>query len=242
MLTQARAFLLLALLASPLNALAQPRAAGAGEQHFRTGLEAYGRREYRAAAAEFRAAYELTRESMLLFNLGLALAADGQREAARDALRRYLRATPDAPNRAIAEARLRELDPAPVAATPTPAAAAPEPEPGPVVARTPPAVGRPSRLPLAGLVGGGAGVAAAGVGLGLYLDVGARFDRCVAAQCPEAERARGEDLAAVTLLWGGGVLAAAGLVTFLAAPRGTHATARAMVVPQPRGLAVVGTF
>ncbi|MDB4931392.1 MAG: hypothetical protein JWM10_3876, partial [Myxococcaceae bacterium] len=107
----------------------------------------------------------------------------------------------------------------------------------------PPAVvERRSVLPLVGLVGGGVGVVAAGVGLGLYLDVDAAYARCAANRCAEGERARGQDLAAVTLLWGGGAVALAGLVTFLVAPRTTRTTTRAMLLPQPGGVALAGTF
>ena len=245
-----RRILTAALFLSPAAALAQPHVPGRGEHHFQDGIEAYGRRQFRIAAIEFRAAYELTNESMLLFNLGSALAADGQRDAAREALLQYLRALPDAPNRALVEARLRELGPAPSpAGTPPPPVApppvAPSPQAVPVArapAPLPPSRPSSSPLPLVAALGGGLGVLSAAVGVGLYLDVDARFQTCVSNRCPEAERARGEDAAAVALLWGGGAVALAGLVTFLVAPRAGRSSPRAMVLPQPGGLVVAGTF
>ena len=240
-----RPLLIAALLLTPATALAQPHGTERGEEHLRAGVEAYGRRQFRAAAIEFRAAYELTGEAMLLFNLGSALAADGQRDAAREAFEQYLRALPQAPNRVAVEARLRELAPPPTFPPPPAVVVVPAATP-PVVAavpRTPPVVEvRRSTLPLVGAVVGGAGLVAAGVGLGLYLDVDARLQSCAANHCSAAEQSRGEDAAAVALLWGGGAVALAGLVTFLVAPRTTRAAPRAIILPQPGGLLVAGTF
>lgn len=229
---------MLVLLLAPAAASAQPRPTDRGERHYEAGAAAYAQRQFRLAATEFRRAYELTREPALLFNLGSALAADGQRDAARAALQDYLRASPDAPNRAAVEARLRELAPpveAPVAPSPTRAAVHLVAPPAARATRSP--------WPLVGAVAGGVGVVAAAVGAGLYLDVDAQFDRCAQVACPRDEQPRAQDAAGVALLWGGGALAVAGLVTFLVAPRATGAaTARAYLAPTPRGLAIGGVF
>lgn len=236
-----RPVLFAALLLGSASALAQtPRPqVERAERHYQAGADAYRRRMFREAATEFRAAYDLSGEPSLLFNLGSALAADGQRDAARDALERYLRALPDTPARAAVEARLRELGPA----TPAPAPVVLAPAAPSPVGPPPPVVTGPSRWMVAGLVVGGVGLVAAGVGAGVYADVDARFDRCVVNACPESERARGEDAAAVALLWGGGALVAVGLVTFLVAPRRSATSApRAFVLPRSNGISVGATF
>jgi tetratricopeptide (TPR) repeat protein len=226
------------LLLAPAVAPAQPRGADGAERHYRAGVEAYTRRRFDVAATEFRAAYELTHDPALLFNLGSALASDGQRDAAVEALRDFLRASPDAPNRAAVEARLRELAPPPVAAPstpPTPPIVMTRPAPPPPAPRSP--------WPAAGAVLGGVGLVAAAVGVGLYLDVDAQYDRCAQTRCPREEQPRGQDAASVGLLWGGGALALAGLVTFVLAPRRVAAPAsRAYLLPTPRGLAIGGVF
>ena len=228
---------MLVLLLAPVAASAQPRAADRGERHYQAGAEAYAQRQFRVAATAFRRAYELTHEPALLFNLGSALAADGQRDAARAALQDYLRIAPDAPNRSAVEARLRELAPpvaAPVVSSPRRVA---------VGLAAPPTLASRSPWPLVGAVAGGVGVVAAAVGAGLYLDVDAQFDRCAQVGCPRDDQPRAQDAASVALLWGGGALAVAGLVTFLVAPRAAGAaTARAYLVPTPRGLAIGGVF
>lgn len=227
---------MLVLLLAPVAASAQPRPADRGERHYEAGAEAYAQRRFGVAATEFRRAYELTHEPALLFNLGSALAADGQREAARAALQDYLRSAPDAPNRPAVEARLRELAPpvaAPVVPAPPPARVTLVAPPTPRATRSP--------WPLVGAVAGGVGVVAAAVGVGLYLDVDAQFDRCAQVGCPRDEQPRAQDAASVALLWGGGALAVAGLVTFLAAPRTTGA-ATAYLTPTPQGLAIGGVF
>lgn len=237
-----RLLLALALLSSPAVSSAQPRAAPSnpGERRYREGYDAFARRDYAAAAVAFRLAYELTHDPALLFNLGSALESDGQRDAARESFEAYLRATPDTPNRAVVEARLRSLQPAVVApAPPSPVAAA-------IVRVAPPGAVAPrpgSPWPVAGAVVGGVGVIAAALGLGLYLDVDARFDRCAQVPCPREDQPRGEDVASVALLWGGGALAVAGLVTFLLAPRPARsASARVFISPTLHGLTIGGAF
>jgi len=238
-----RSLLIVLLLLVPAVAPAQPRASSAelGERRYRAGFEAFARRDYAAAAAAFGEAYELTHDPALLFNLGSALASAGQRDAARNALEAFLRSSPDAPNRAAVEARIRALTPAPVVVAP---AAAPRPAPASslVLSRAPPAT-RPSPWPTVGVVLGGVGLVAAAVGLGLYLDVDARFGRCAQVPCPREDQPRGEDVASVALLWGGGAIAVAGLVTLLVAPRrSSSAIARIVVAPTAQGLTVGGAF
>ncbi len=234
----------LALITSPSLAWAQT-APSLGEQHYQAGVAAYSRGEYRAAAIEFRAAFELTGEPLLQFNLGNALAADGQRDAACQAIQSYVTALPNAPNRAAADARVRELCVATTAAPPVVERSPTIPQPavvGPPRAVEPPSVRSP--WPTVGLVVGATGLAASIVGVGLWADVSSRYDACVAAQwCDEASKARAENAAAAVLIYGGGALAVAGLVTWLVAPRTRRAHApTAWLVAQPGSLGVGGVF
>ena len=250
-----RSALLFALTLTPSALLAQP-APSLGEQHYRAGVEAFEHAQYHAAAIEFRAAFELTNEPSLLVNLGNALASDGQRDEACTAFRRYLTLAPTAPNRTAAVAREHELC-APLAQPAQPPATQPAQPPVTQPAQPPPTVTPPtvtpretdapgSRTALAwtGAAVGGLGVVAAGVGLALYLDAGAQYDRCAQqGYCPESERAVTENAVAVGLLWGGGALALGGLATFLFAPRAhAHTPPRAWVLPRPDGLTLGGSF
>ena len=218
-------------------------AAQLGAQHYRTGAEAFARREFRVAAIEFRTAYELTHEPALLFNLGAALALDERRDEAREAFERYLRERPDAPNRAQVEARLHDLR-APASSVRTAAVPGRSQPPARFVAPpTTPTAAAGSPVRAAGVVVGSVGLLALGIGAGLYVDVGSQYDTCAVRRCPAILQPRGEDAASVALLWAGGALTVAGLVTFFAAPRrGASAGAHVMVVPQARGLTVAGVF
>lgn len=105
-----------------------------------------------------------------------------------------------------------------------------------------PPTSRGSSLRWVGLAAAGAGVIAAGVGVGLYLDVDAQYAACVATRCSNDARPRGEDAASVALLWGGAALAVGGLTMFLLAPRGATAEPRAYLTVHPHGLGVGGSF
>lgn len=212
-----------------------------GEEYTTAGVAAYRARRFHDAAIEFRAAYDLTRAPELLFNLGSAWLADGRPAEAREAFVAFLRALPDAPNRAAVEARLRELEPPPAAVPPAPAGT-PPPAPPVVVAPRAPRLQGPSPWRWVGLAAGGVGLALGGVGAGLYVHAGAVYDRCVPG-CARADQARGADTAGVALLWAGGVLAAAGATMVLVAPsRATPSSVQAWIVPIPGGVGVGGSF
>ena len=247
--------LVIALSLLPASVVAQPTMNGLGEQHYQAGVDAYAHRDFARAAVEFRAAYELTQVPALLFNLGNALAADSQRDAAVEAYRAYLREIPDAPNRADIESRLRALgELGPVATPPPPRDVTPPPprevtppprdvtQPPREVA-PPPRVTRRSPLSLAGGVVGAAGLVAVGVGVGLYVDVLNTFESCQRAPCLEAQQPRGEYAASLGLMIGGGALAVGGIVTMLLAPRVTRDAERApYVMVHPNGVVVGGAF
>ena len=91
---------LLCLQAWPLRiASAQPDPAADRErasEHFDRGIALVERGQYREAAEAFEAAYRLSQERAVLYNLGMAYAAAQQPVAAAETLARYLESEPDA--------------------------------------------------------------------------------------------------------------------------------------------------
>lgn len=104
-----RAALLLAALCAPRVALAQPRPLSAeaeAREHFRRGVARTDEGAYDAAMSEFNAAWELTRDPRILYNVALTHEARGDAASALTTLDRFER---EAPPRAVTAAR-RELD------------------------------------------------------------------------------------------------------------------------------------
>lgn len=237
MLRSRISFALAFALAVPSVAFAQSAAEGSNNQlaasHYATGAAEYQAGHFREAAAEFRVAYELSREAALLYNIASASYDAGDLSGARDAYVNYLHALPTAPNRTLVEARIASIEqrlpssPAPVAsaapvATPVVAASmAPAASTSPVataVRVTP----RTSPLPAVGIALAVGGAIALGVGGGLYVDTSRQFNACVAMNgCVESQVPRGEDLASVGLMWGGGAVLLSGAAVFLVS-RLTH--------------------
>ena len=73
--------------------------------HFRLGRELYGQGRFREAAQEFEVAYGMSGRSQLLFNVYLAYRDAQDTQNAARALRGYLSAVPDAPDREHLTAR-----------------------------------------------------------------------------------------------------------------------------------------
>ena len=168
----ATCLLLGAVVAGPATgarrALAAPVTEGqrlrAARQHYEQAVSHYNLDELEPALAEFREAYRFKPDPSFLFNIAQCHRKLGQREAAIDFYRKYVRASPDANNRAEAERWIAELkahgdDPsgaasaegaptaAPLAARPdAPAAGAPidAAAPAPSVLSPPPAAMAPS--------------------------------------------------------------------------------------------------
>ena len=111
----------------------------------------------------------------------------------------------------------------------------------PPAAEPPPASSGTAAPRIAGGLVALLGLAAVGVGAGLYADTSGAFSRCQVHLCTVGQEPRSEDLAAVVLLWGGGALAVVGAALFLAAPvfARHHDTRGATLWLDPRGSAGV---
>ena len=77
---------------------------------FESAREAFVAGDYETALARFRQAYELSARPGLLYNIAQTLDRLRRDEETVTALREYLEAAPDAPNRAEVEARIRVLE------------------------------------------------------------------------------------------------------------------------------------
>jgi tetratricopeptide (TPR) repeat protein len=77
--------------------------------HYERGEAAYAGARYEAALVEFEEAYRLSHRPALQYNLAVCHERLSQLEGAITAYRSYLADTPDAPDRAGIEARVREL-------------------------------------------------------------------------------------------------------------------------------------
>ena len=81
----------------------------AARTHYENAVSHYNLDEIEAALEEFREAYRFKPDPSFLFNIAQCYRKLGQREAAIDFYRKYVRASPDATNRAEAERRIAEL-------------------------------------------------------------------------------------------------------------------------------------
>jgi hypothetical protein len=95
------------------------------------------------------------------------------------------------------------------------------------------------------LVGAGVGAIAAGIGIGLYFDVDGKYNTCAKPPyCAVADQPRGEDGAAVAMLWGGAAVAAVGVAFYFIEPLLRSDSAHASVTPfiGPQQAGVLGRF
>jgi hypothetical protein len=79
-------------------------------QHFKKGRELYDAGDYRGAIAEFAAADQIAPSPLLEYNIALCHERLGEKSEAVRRYRAYLDRTPDAPNRAAVEEKIRKLD------------------------------------------------------------------------------------------------------------------------------------
>ncbi|UJR82846.1 tetratricopeptide repeat protein [Sandaracinus amylolyticus] len=99
------------------------------QARFESGRLAFESGRYEEALADFRRSYELSRRSLILYNIGIVLDRLRRDAEALEAFERFLEAEPDAENREDVEARIAIL---------RTQVAAREPEPTPEIAALPP--------------------------------------------------------------------------------------------------------
>jgi tetratricopeptide (TPR) repeat protein len=106
---------------------------------FDAGSVAFRQGRYEDALSSFEQAHRLTKDPVLLFSIGMTLDRLRRDADAVHAFEAYVAALPDAPNRAVADERIRVLKEHMVQQPPpAPVAVAPEPAPAPVVSAPPP--------------------------------------------------------------------------------------------------------
>jgi hypothetical protein len=99
---------LLTLLLLPAAAYAQDFEAAA--KHFASAQEEFGKKHYKMAATEFQAAYEITKDPILLYNVGEAWQKAGDGKKAVGSYRAYLKAQPAAPDKVEVQKRVKLIE------------------------------------------------------------------------------------------------------------------------------------
>jgi len=220
-------------------------------EHYERGLREYNLGELDGAIAEFKAAYVRSEAPGLLFNLAQAYRLKRDTERALLLYRSYLRALPNAPNRADAEARIAEL--AALVERPAPAPAALAPSAQPIAIAAAPSARRPGRpLVISGLAVGAAGVVALAVGVALGVDAQGTSDQLsrLAAQrgawsdgASRAYQSAAREATAATVLDAvGGVAAGTGVLLTLLGVRANRVASKLAVTPSSGGARVVATW
>jgi hypothetical protein len=192
------------------------------EEHIRIGVSDFNARLFEQAAREFEVAYGLDHDPRLLSNIGNARYESGDFVAARDAFRAFLSQVPDAPNRAVIEARIRHatdmIEAASRRSSAAPVAGSSGP-PAPDATSAPRT--RQSGARIAGIILAGFGAASIGTGAVLYANVDSFYRSCAAMLpngCAVTTQPRAVDAVSVVLLWGGGVVAVGGVLLAILAP------------------------
>jgi tetratricopeptide (TPR) repeat protein len=80
------------------------------QAHYQRALSYYNLREYEIAVLEFKEAYAISNEPLLLFNIGQAYRLDRQYEEALHYYRTFLQLRPRAPNRRDVEQFIAEME------------------------------------------------------------------------------------------------------------------------------------
>src|SRR5437016_5193974 len=82
----------------------------AAKKHFLAGRTLFAEHDFAKAAKEFYAAYEITKDAVLLFNVAEAYEHAGKNEQAIRAYEGYLAGSPKAKDRAAVEAKIKLLE------------------------------------------------------------------------------------------------------------------------------------
>jgi tetratricopeptide (TPR) repeat protein len=196
------------------------------------GMAAYDLGNFDEAIEAFRQAYQLAPAPGLLFNLAQAQRAKGEPGCA-DALRSYrayLRALPEASNRDLVSEQIAEMERCVAATERRQAAASSAPPPAP--AASPSAATGSWAPPWPAIALGATGLAALGVGTGLYVSSSNEFDRlrteCPARDCdPEQWGSyRTREQVGVALLTVGGALVLGGALYWIVTSGSSSSTPR----------------
>ncbi len=105
-----RALLLALSCAIGVPAAAQPAPDKTAEEHYEASKKLYNIEKYDEAIAELKKAYELSPDPIYLFNIGQALRKKNDCAGALDYYRKYLRDSPNAPNKDKVEGWMTELE------------------------------------------------------------------------------------------------------------------------------------
>src|SRR5215470_7450148 len=89
---------LLLLVGAPLS-VAEAQDFETAAKHFGAAQDAFGKQHFHAAAAEFQLAYDITKDPVLLYNIGEAWQKAGEGKRAAAAYRAYLKERPGAQDR-----------------------------------------------------------------------------------------------------------------------------------------------
>jgi tetratricopeptide (TPR) repeat protein len=100
----------LVLFTQTAKSQAGPRDDEKARQAFEAGRIAYTESRFHEAAVLFEQSFNLSGRPKLLVNLGNALVKLNERERAAATFRSYLRVVPDAPDRVVLEARIKDLE------------------------------------------------------------------------------------------------------------------------------------
>jgi tetratricopeptide (TPR) repeat protein len=203
--------------------------------HFELGQRHFARGELEEAAEEFEQAYRLSHRAPLLYNIFVAHRDAGRDGDAADALRRYLAADPDAPNRARLEVVLRNLEERAARET-----GAPEPSTEPSAPASSADTSRPASSQ-GGSVDAGAiallstgGVLLAGAlvtGVVALTEGNSLEAMCPGDECPESARGLADEVSALSIttdvLWPVGTVLAGIGIAWLIAGATSHSTSSA---------------
>ncbi len=246
-----RAWLIGSLLLASVPALAQSDEDEArAKELFDNGSILYDEGRYEEAVTAFRAAYDLSKKPLLLYNMASPLERLGRWKEALDALQDY-RAFAAADERENIESRIRniqqriderkaaEVVPDPVVpdpVTPVVAPVVPVPDPDPVVVKR----GNPAAMAL--IATGGAGLGVGAVFTGLTLQSRAQWkELCVDRLCPtEAESFIKQDNGRGLVADVGWIVGIGALGTGVAISLGGKGSADLEVLPAPNGLLIRG--
>jgi tetratricopeptide (TPR) repeat protein len=117
--------------------------------HVRKATVAYNLGKFTEAAKEYEAAYELTVDPNMLFNIAQSYRLAGESEKAITAYRSFIRSAPKSDQRGLAEAKVRELEQQRAARPPAPVAPVPVPPSPPALPAASPPLAAPPPVPVA---------------------------------------------------------------------------------------------